>query len=446
MGKFADVSVYSNDPSPTTGNGLAILRDNQRAILELPGALPPQYVSILDDALTLTAPASAYLVVDTEGGAAGDNLVVINSVLGPEDILHDGMILHLRAADPARVVTVQNSGPVNGILTLDGRNVQLSPNTWLALQLRTGVWHEVGNVRLEQAASALGQYVTLSGAQTISGAKTFTASPQIVAELPRQILRMNNVEKGVVKNAYREGSIIFCDKNGSSNRIGLLINDIEANTGRVTTRIIAYQFAQGSSAFASVGVTISADGTEKCGTAPTPSANSDTNHIATTAWVRRNALPPGALTASLTTSLTGFLLCNGAAVSRTTYAALFAAIGTKFGAGDGSTTFNLPDLRGRFLQGAASHNAFGTKVEAGLPNITGTFHMKLDGYDPAGLRGLICTGAFYKATATAHSYGWIFPGEVGNYIGINAANSNAIYGKSSTVQPPAVTVNWFIKY
>lgn len=47
----------------------------------------------------------------------------------------------------------------------------------------------------------------------------------------------------------------------------------------------------------------------------------------------------------------GWLKANGAAVSRTTYAALFAAIGTTFGAGDGSTTFNLPDLRGEFLRG-----------------------------------------------------------------------------------------------
>ncbi|WP_369952205.1 phage tail protein [Ralstonia syzygii] len=48
---------------------------------------------------------------------------------------------------------------------------------------------------------------------------------------------------------------------------------------------------------------------------------------------------------------TGYMKANGAAVSRTTYAALFAAIGTTFGAGDGSTTFNLPDLRGEFLRG-----------------------------------------------------------------------------------------------
>jgi microcystin-dependent protein len=48
---------------------------------------------------------------------------------------------------------------------------------------------------------------------------------------------------------------------------------------------------------------------------------------------------------------TGYLECNGAAVSRTTYAALFAKIGTTYGAGDGSTTFNLPDLRGEFIRG-----------------------------------------------------------------------------------------------
>lgn len=48
---------------------------------------------------------------------------------------------------------------------------------------------------------------------------------------------------------------------------------------------------------------------------------------------------------------TGYLKANGAAVSRTTYAALFAAIGTAFGVGDGSTTFNLPDLRGEFMRG-----------------------------------------------------------------------------------------------
>ena len=48
---------------------------------------------------------------------------------------------------------------------------------------------------------------------------------------------------------------------------------------------------------------------------------------------------------------TGFLECNGAAVSRSTYSDLFAVVGTTYGAGDGSSTFNLPDLRGRAVAG-----------------------------------------------------------------------------------------------
>jgi microcystin-dependent protein len=52
-----------------------------------------------------------------------------------------------------------------------------------------------------------------------------------------------------------------------------------------------------------------------------------------------------------TSEPTGWLLCIGQAVSRTTYAALFSAIGTAHGVGDGSTTFNLPDLRGRVVAG-----------------------------------------------------------------------------------------------
>ena len=54
---------------------------------------------------------------------------------------------------------------------------------------------------------------------------------------------------------------------------------------------------------------------------------------------------------AMQTPPSGWLKCNGAAVSRTTHAALFAAIGTRFGAGDGSTTFNLPDMRGEFIRG-----------------------------------------------------------------------------------------------
>ena len=68
------------------------------------------------------------------------------------------------------------------------------------------------------------------------------------------------------------------------------------------------------------------------------------------------ALPQAVPTGSVhmmatTTAPSGYLKCNGAAISRTTYADLFAIIGTAHGAGDGSSTFNVPDLRGEFVRG-----------------------------------------------------------------------------------------------
>lgn len=56
----------------------------------------------------------------------------------------------------------------------------------------------------------------------------------------------------------------------------------------------------------------------------------------------------------------GYLFCDGSAVSRTTYATLFGVIGTTFGAGDGSSTFNLPDLSGRVPLGVSQAHALGS--------------------------------------------------------------------------------------
>ena len=77
------------------------------------------------------------------------------------------------------------------------------------------------------------------------------------------------------------------------------------------------------------------------------------------------------------TAPTGWLKANGAAVSRTLYAALFQAVGTTYGAGDGRTTFNLPDLRGEFIRGwddgrgIDSGRALGSAQGDAIRNITG---------------------------------------------------------------------------
>ena len=87
-------------------------------------------------------------------------------------------------------------------------------------------------------------------------------------------------------------------------------------------------------------------------------ANVTTAKLATV--TAQSLLPAGAVMPfAMNSAPSGWLAADGAAVSRTTYAALFAAIGTAHGSGNGSTTFNLPDLRGIFVRGSGSQEISG---------------------------------------------------------------------------------------
>lgn len=126
---------------------------------------------------------------------------------------------------------------------------------------------------------------------------------------------------------------------------------------------------------------------------------------------------------------------EGAEVSRTTYAELFAVYGTTYGIGDGSTTFNLPDCRNRAIWGADN---FGY-LSAGLPNIIGQFDYHVWG---AG-----ASGAFYANGRSKNAAG------AGNdnrnpytITAFNASRSSSIYGASNTVQPPAIKVRVKTRY
>ena len=96
------------------------------------------------------------------------------------------------------------------------------------------------------------------------------------------------------------------------------------------------------------------------------------------------------------TAPTGFLKANGAAVSRTTYAALFAITGTTYGAGDGSTTFNLPDLRGEFIRGWADDRAVDTGRAFGSA--------QTDGIRASTVAGIART--FYSGQSATGEFSW----------------------------------------
>ncbi len=172
-------------------------------------------------------------------------------------------------------------------------------------------------------------------------------------------------------------------------------------------------------------------------TAPTAAAGTNTDQIASCAFVSQNSIPVGTIIAVAYTGVPeGYMHCNGAEVSRTTYADLFSKIGTYYGAGDGSTTFNLPNTVARFLEGGVGA---GTYYEAGLPNITGQYYAVVGG-------GITVNGAFTGSWEDSSGQTSGGGGYNRVHLVVDASKSNSIYGNSDTVQPPAVTVIYCIKY
>jgi microcystin-dependent protein len=135
----------------------------------------------------------------------------------------------------------------------------------------------------------------------------------------------------------------------------------------------------------------------------------------------------------------GWLKCDGSAISRTTYADLFAVIGTTYGTGDGSTTFTLPNFINRTFWGGSSSGAV---KNAGLPNITGKLAV---GNTQAPSISPIGQGAFKDHGVSGGTQGASWTA-AGTYYDFNASLSNSIYGASSTVQPPAIQTLICIKY
>ena len=121
------------------------------------------------------------------------------------------------------------------------------------------------------------------------------------------------------------------------------------------------------------------------------------------------------------------LLCDGSQISAELYPELVAVLG-------GNT---LPDLVGRFLEGAGSAGEY---KEAGLPNITGEKYWAGVTTDYTNSKGAL------SGKAVASGYTWIEHGYTGYNLLLDASKSNPIYGSSTTVQPKSMTVKYYICY
>lgn len=148
-------------------------------------------------------------------------------------------------------------------------------------------------------------------------------------------------------------------------------------------------------------------------TAPISTANT---MVATTEFVMNNGTPSGALMMWPTsTAPAGWLLCNGSAISRTTYATLFSIIGTTFGLGNGSTTFNLPDYRDRMPVGAGT--LYGIGGTGGSKDAIVVSHTH-------SLTGGNVSGTFVTGVSTSSSF-------------TGTGGSTSIYSVSTTTGTPS---------
>jgi microcystin-dependent protein len=145
----------------------------------------------------------------------------------------------------------------------------------------------------------------------------------------------------------------------------------------------------------------------------------------------------------------GWLLANGNAVSRTTYASLFTAIGTTYGVGDGSTTFNLPDLTGRTVAGKESAATRLTSAGGGVDGATlgatggGETHTLTSGQIPAHAHPLNSPNSYFLMRTSGGSVGLTAGSGLADTVS-NTSNNTGGGSAHPNVQP-TIVLNYVIK-
>ena len=246
------------------------------------------------------------------------------------------------------------------------------------------------------------------------------------------------IPNGTTAQAYCDGTNFFSSQTGSAGNFNINGNLVVAGTTALTGALTGTTGVF-SGTISSVSPTFT--GTP---TAPTASVGTNTTQLATTAFVLANGgVPTGVINMWSTVSApSGFLLCDGTAVSRTTYAALFAVIGTTFGVGDGSTTFNVPNYTNRMPYGTTLA-ATGGSADAVVVSHTHVATVTDPGHiHQQNGNGALCPGGGNQVP--------LGPTPSGNFTASAVTNisvTNATAGVSGTNAnlPPYLGINFIIK-
>ena len=247
------------------------------------------------------------------------------------------------------------------------------------------------------------------------------------------------IPNGVTAQVYTDGTNFYSAQTGSAGNFtvnGTLTASGVTDTGSLSAASLS---VSGTSTFTGAA---SLNGG---GTSTTPTTGDNSTKIATTAFVT-TAVGAVGLTGAIqmwptTSAPSGYLNCDGSAVSRTTYSALYAVVGTTFGTGDGSTTFNVPNYTGRMPYGTtigATGGSADAVVVSHTHSITDSGHSHTFSYGstanvPGGggtdnrLLGSALTGYPTTTSTTGVSV---------NTAGVSGTNANL---------PPYLGINFIIK-
>ena len=240
------------------------------------------------------------------------------------------------------------------------------------------------------------------------------------------------IPSGVTATVFTDGANFYSAQTGSAGNF--TVNGTLTATGLTDTGNM------------SIGGTLAVTGaTTFTGipSGPTAATGTNTTQLATTAFVQSNGSPTGVINMWGTASApTGWLLCDGSAVSRSTYSALFAIVSTTFGTGDGTTTFNLPNYTNRMPYGTTigatggsadavvvSHTHTATVTDPGHNHLGSVYN-----YYSASTGGGGNVSGINQSTATTTST-----------TGITVANASAGVSGTNANLPPYLGINFIIK-
>jgi len=254
-----------------------------------------------------------------------------------------------------------------------------------------------------------------------------------------------SIPNGVTAQVYTDGTNTYSAQTGSAGNF--LVNGNLSVTGNqvdVGNMSVGGTFGvTGTSSLAATAFSVSP-------TMPTPTTGDNTTKGATTAFVNASITAnPGVLSGSLlmwptTSAPTGYLNCDGTAVSRSTYATLFSLFGTTFGIGDGSTTFNLPNYTNRMPYGATIGTIGGSAdaivvshTHTATSTVTDPGHVHGLNVTPGGLGGQDSpTRALSGSQNTSSAVTGITVGTTIATAGVSGTNANL---------PPYLGINFIIK-